>query len=263
MEAALIRQLGDELHVALRAPHMLAPLTERHATITNEDAYQIQRRLIERREADGERIVGKKIGLTSEAVQKMLGVGEPDFGFLMDRMQYANGAAISLKAAGLMQAKAEGEIALVLGSDLSGSNITREQVLDATAYVSPCFEIVDSRVRDWKIRIQDTIADNASCGVFVLGEGRVDPRSLDLAAVKLELRKNGALAVSGLGSAVQGHPAEAVAWLANMLGRFGVPLRKGEVILSGALAAMVPVAAGDRFDLSISGLGDAAVSFSA
>jgi 2-oxopent-4-enoate/cis-2-oxohex-4-enoate hydratase len=263
MEADLIRTLGDELHAALRAPHMIAPLTERYADITKEDAYQIQRRLIERRVGDGERIIGKKIGLTSEVVQKMLGVSEPDFGFLLDRMPYANGAAISLKAAGLMQAKAEGEIAFVLGSDLTGTAITREQVLDATAYVSPCFEIVDSRVRDWKIKIQDTIADNASCGVFVLGDARVAPRSLDLAAVKLELNRNGALAVSGLGLAVQGHPAEAVAWLANMLGRFGVPFRKGEIILSGALAAMVPIAAGDRFDLSISGLGIASVSFSA
>ena len=263
MDAVQIRNLGDELYAALRAPHTVAPLTDRYPEITKEDAYRIQRYLIARRETDGERIVGKKIGLTSEPVQKMLGVSEPDFGFLMDRMQLANGATVSLASVGLMQAKAEGEIAFVLSRDLSGTNLTREDVLAATECVLPCFEIVDSRVRDWKIKIQDTIADNASCGVFVLGDSRVDPNTIDLAAAKLEIRKNGALAASGLGSAVQGHPAEAVAWLANTLGHFGVPFRKGEIILSGALAAMVPVVAGDQFELSIHGIGSAAINFSA
>ena len=263
MDAIQIRSLGDELYAALRASHTVAPLTDRHPEITKEDAYQIQRHLIARRENDGERIVGKKIGLTSEPVQKMLGVSEPDFGFLMDRMQIMNGSNVSLKATGLIQAKSEGEIAFVLSSDLSGTNLTRDDVLAATECVLPCFEIVDSRVSDWKIKIQDTIADNASCGVFVLGDSRVSPYAIDLAAAKLEVRKNGSLAASGLGSAVQGHPAEAVAWLANTLGHFGVPFRKGEIILSGALAAMVPVVAGDQFELDIHGIGSASINFSA
>jgi 2-oxopent-4-enoate/cis-2-oxohex-4-enoate hydratase len=194
-------------------------------------------------------------------VKKMLGVDQPDFGFLFDTMRYESGASISCAGNRLIQPRAEGEIAFVLARDLAGAGVTRQDVMDATEYVLPCFEIVDSRIRDWKIRIQDTIADNASCGVFVAGSARVDPRSLELADVKLEMRKNGEPAGSGLGSAVQGHPAEAVAWLANMLGSFGVPFLKGEVILSGALAPLVPAAPGDQFELAISGLGSASVRF--
>jgi 2-oxopent-4-enoate/cis-2-oxohex-4-enoate hydratase len=261
MEKPLIAQLGDELYAALRRCKTVEPLTDRYHDLDIEDCYLIQRRLIERRLADGEYIIGKKIGVTSEVVQRMLGVDQPDFGFLLDRMQYLSGAAISISKAGLMQPKAEGEIAFVLKQDLAGTNVTRQDVMAATDFVIPCFEIVDSRVRDWKIRIQDTIADNASCGVFVLGKSRIDPRVIDLAAVKLDMVKNGKPAGSGLGSAVQGHPAEAVAWLANRLGQFGVPFKKGEVILSGSLVPLVPIAAGDRFELSVSGLGSASVSF--
>jgi 2-oxopent-4-enoate/cis-2-oxohex-4-enoate hydratase len=127
--------------------------------------------------------------------------------------------------------------------------------------VSPCFEIVDSRIRDWEIQIEDTVADNASCGVFLLGNARVPPRKLDLAAVKMEVRKNGEFAASGLGSAVQGHPAAAVAWLANTLGSRGIPFKAGEIILSGSLGPLMPAAAGDRFDLELSGLGTASIAF--
>src|SRR5207249_4580620 len=218
--------LADELYDALRQRTTLAPLTTREPSITVDDAYRISSRLLERRMADGERVIGKKIGVTSKAVQQMLNVHQPDFGFLTDRMQVADGATVSLARAGLIQPRAEGEIAFVLKHDLSGPGITREDVLDATECVRPCFEIVDSRIADWKIRIQDTVADNASCGVFVLGEQRVDPRALDLAAVRLEMFRNVEPAGSGLGSAVQGHPAEAVVWLANTLGGFGIPFLK-------------------------------------
>ena len=261
MEQGRLHALADELYDALRQRTTLAPLTTREPSITVDDAYRISSRLLERRVADGERVIGKKIGVTSKAVQQMLNVHQPDFGFLTDRMQVADGATVSLARAGLIQPRAEGEIAFVLKKDLSGPGVTREDVLDATECVLPCFEIVDSRIRDWKIRIQDTVADNASCGVFVLGEQRVDPRALDLAAVRLEMFRNGKPAGSGLGSAVQGHPAEAVAWLANTLGGFGIPFLKGEVILSGSLAPLVPAQAGDRFELSIDGLGGASVRF--
>ena len=150
-----------------------------------------------------------------------------------------------------------------LKSDLQGPGITAADVLRATAFVMPCFEIVDSRIRDWKIRIQDTVADNASCGVFVLGKDRVKPHALDLAAVKMDIRKNGAHIASGLGSAVQGHPATAVAWLANTLGRFGIPFLAGEVILSGSLAPLLPAVPGDRFEMSIAGIGTASIGFEA
>ena len=168
---------------------------------------------------------------------------------------------MSLAAAKLIQPRAEGEIAFKLKKDLRGPGVTEERVLDATEYVSPCFEIVDSRIRDWKIRIQDTVADNASCGVFVIGAAKIAPRSLDLAAVKMEIRKNGEHVASGIGAAVQGHPATAVAWLANTLGRFGIPFLAGEVILSGSLAPLLPITPGDRFEMSLSGIGEASISF--
>lgn len=260
MDQHLISELGDALYTALRTRQTLSPLTTHHPEISIDDAYYISLHILQRRIAAGEQLVGKKIGVTSKAVQDMLNVHQPDFGFLTDAMHYANGASISLSQSGLIQPRAEGEIAFILKENLHG-NVTREDVLDATEWVLPCFEIVDSRITDWKIRIQDTVADNASCGVFVLGDQRTAPRELDLASVRLDLLRNGIAAGSGQGSAVQGHPAEAVAWLANTLGRFGIPFRAGEIILSGSLAPLVPASAGDSFELTIEGLGAASVSF--
>lgn len=258
-----ILEHGHALYRAQRTASTVAPLTDLHPEMSIEDAYGIQQAALDHRQADGERIVGKKIGVTSAAVQRMLDVHQPDFGFLTDWMQCTSGSTVSLKDIGLIQPRIEGEIAFVLKRDLPGPGVTREDVLAATEYVIPCFEIVDSRIRDWKIRIQDTVADNASCGAFVLGDARVVPDHLDLAAVRLDLYKNGQAAASGLSSAVQGHPAEAVAWLANTLGKFGIPLKKGEIILSGSLTPLIPLAAGDAFELSITGIGTAAIAFSA
>jgi 2-oxopent-4-enoate/cis-2-oxohex-4-enoate hydratase len=261
LDAALIRQLGDALYDALRQRRTLPPLTDRHPDLAIDDAYHISLHLLGRREADGERVVGKKIGVTSKPVQDMLNVHQPDFGFLTDAMHYADGSTLVLAEAGLIQPRAEGEIAFMLKSDLQGPGVTRDDVLAATAWVAPCFEIVDSRIDDWKIKIQDTVADNASCGVFVIGERHTDPAGLDLAAVRMRMLRNGEPAGEGLGAAVQGHPAEAVAWLANTLGRFGIPFRAGELILSGSLAPLVPARAGDRFEMQIDGLGGCAVAF--
>lgn len=261
MDETLIATLGDELFTALRERRTLAPLTARHRDITIEQAYRISLHMLRLREAAGERVIGKKIGVTSKPVQDMLGVFQPDFGFLTDAMLFTDGASISLQRDGLIQPRAEGEIAFMLKADLQGPGVTREDVLAATEWVAPCFEIVDSRIHDWKIAIQDTVADNASCGVFVVGTQHTDPRALDLAAAKMEMQRNGQAAGSGLGAAVQGHPAEAVAWLANTLGAFGIPFRKGELILSGSLAPLVPAAAGDRFTMYIEGLGGCSVSF--
>jgi 2-oxopent-4-enoate/cis-2-oxohex-4-enoate hydratase len=261
LPSSTIQSLGDELFAALRSRAVLDPLTTRQPGIDIDDAYRVSLRLLERRQQDGERVIGKKIGVTSKPVQDMLGVHQPDFGFLLDTMQVADGSAVSLSRTRLIQPRAEGEIAFVLKRDLRGPGVTEAQVLAATDYVTPCFEIVDSRIRDWKIKIQDTVADNASCGVFVLGTARVKPDAVDLAAVKMEIRKNGAHAAAGTGAAVQGHPATAVAWLANTLGRYDIPFRAGEIILSGSLAPLLPAVAGDRFEMTIDGLGSATVSF--
>lgn len=254
--------LAGRLNDAMRHRLPLEPLTHTHPGIDVDDAYQISLRWLRQREAAGERVIGKKIGVTSKAVQDMLDVHQPDFGFLTDRMQLADGAIASLSALSLIQPRAEGEIAFMLRKDLQGPGITRQDVLDATAWVAPCFEIVDSRIRHWQIRIEDTVADNASCGVFVVGSQRTDPAALDLANVTMRMLRNGQAAGSGRGEAVQGHPAEAVAWLANTLGARGIPFRAGEIILSGALAPLVPAQPGDFFTMDIDGLGGCSITFS-
>ena len=259
MTPALIEQLGDELYQALTQRQVLEPLTNRYADITIEDAYAIQQKMLARRLAAGEKVVGKKIGVTSQAVMNMLGVFQPDFGWLTDGMVFNEGEAVPANT--LIQPKAEGEIAFVLKKTLKGPGVTAADVLAATAWVAPCFEIVDSRIDNWRIKIADTVADNASCGVFVVGPQRTDPLSLDLAQVSMHMWKNDAPAGQGLGSAVQGHPAKAVAWLANTLGAFGIPFKAGELILSGSLAPLVPAQAGDRFHMTIEGLGECSVAF--
>ena len=259
MNSTLIEQLGDELYGALTACQVLDPLSSHHPDITIEDAYAIQQRLIARRLDAGERVVGKKIGVTSQAVMNMLGVFQPDFGILLDGMVYNEGQPIEART--LIQPKAEGEIAFVLKKDLMGPGVTAADVMAATEGVMACFEIVDSRIRDWKIQIQDTVADNASCGVFVLGDRLVDPRDVDLATCGMVLEKNGEIVATGAGAAALGHPANAVAWLANTLGRLGMGLKAGEVVLSGSLGIMVPVQAGDSLRVTIGGIGGCSVRF--
>ena len=190
----------------------------------------------------------------------MLGVHQPDFGFLTDAMAYANGADVPV-AGNMIQPRAEAEIGFKLKADLQGPGVTEADVLAATECIMPCFEIVDSRISDWKIQIQDTVADNASCGVYVLGDSSADPKGLDLPNLKITVWKNGELLSEGLGSAVQGNPLTAVAWLANTLGRFGIPFKAGEVILSGSLVPLEPVQAGDKMTMELHGIGRAAVQF--
>jgi len=250
---------GDELYDALLARRPVVPLTDRIADITIEDAYHIQQRMIERRLAKGETIVGKKIGVTSKAVQNMLKVFQPDFGMLTSGMVYHEGQPIP--AGTLIAPKAEAEVAFILKRDLNGPGITAADVLRATDYVLPCFEIVDSRIQDWKIKIQDTVADNASCGVFVLGGTPRSLRGLDLSVAGMVVEKNGDIVSTAAGAAVQGSPVNAVAWLANTLGRLGIPLKAGEVILSGSQSPLMPVVAGDSFTCSVGGLGACSVRF--
>lgn len=259
MEQKLIEQLGDELYTALTTRQTIAPFTSRGLDITVEDAYYIQQRMLSRRIEAGERIVGKKIGVTSKVVQNMLNVHQPDFGYLLDGMIYNEGEAIPMDT--LIQPRAEGEIAFILKKDLMGPGLSNADVLAATEGVMACFEIVDSRIHDWKIKIQDTVADNASCGVFVLGDRMVDPRKVDLTTCGMVLEKNGDIVGTGAGAAALGSPVNAVAWLANTLGRLGIPLKAGEVILSGSLAALIPVQAGDSLRVSIGGIGGCSVRF--
>jgi 2-oxopent-4-enoate/cis-2-oxohex-4-enoate hydratase len=254
-----LTQCANTLFDALRRGEAIAPLSSSVPGLSIDDAYAISLDLLERRIADGERVIGKKIGVTSKAVQDMLGVNQPDFGFLTDRMQVTE--AISLRQFKLIQPRAEAEIAFVLRNGLTGPGITIDQVIAATEAVAPCFEIVDSRIRDWQIGIIDTIADNASSGVFALGEACPIPEADCLPDLKVTVWKNDVRISEGFGSASLGNPAASVAWLANTLGRYGVSLDAGDVILSGSLVPLEPVAAGDMFRMDINGLGSCQLRF--
>ena len=260
LETARINELGDELYDAYMTRTCVAPLTEREPAMTIDDAYHVSLRMVQRRLDAGERIIGKKVGVSSKAVQRMLNVHQPDFGFLTDNMVYQSGGEMPIGER-LIQPRAEGEIAFVLSRDLSGPGVTTADVLAATECVMPCFEVVDSRITEWKIKIQDTVADNASCGLFVLGEHAVSPRDVDLRTCGMVVWKNGEIISTGAGAAALGSPLNCVAWLANTLGRYDIPLKAGEVILSGSLVPLEPVVPGDLMRLEIGGIGSASVRF--
>ncbi len=254
----LIEACAARLSEAERTRVAIAPLTQDHPELTADDAYAIQLVNVNRLLADGAQISGKKIGLTSPGMQKLLGVNEPDYGHLFSFMDCAR----DVVASELMQPKIEAEIAFILGVDLPDREVSAEDVREATAYVCAAFEIVDSRVANWKIKLADTISDNASSGRYVLGSKRVSPAGLDLAAVTMTTEKAGCGIVSeGIGSAVMGDPAISVAWLANCMRRYGVFLKKGEVVLSGAFAAALPAAKGEEFTATFSSLGTVTARF--
>mgnify|MGYP003384080281 FL=1 len=260
MKKEQIIQCGDELYDAMRKRQAIRPFTERFDDFTIDDAYHVSLRMVERRVQSGERIIGKKIGVTSKAVQNMLNVYQPDFGYLTDSMAYSEGEEMPISKL-LMQPKAEGEIAFILKKDLMGPGVTNADVLAATDCVIPCFEVVDSRIENWQIKIQDTVADNASCGLFILGDKAISPRKIDLTTCGMVVEKNGSIISTGAGAAALGSPINCVTWLANTLGRFGIPLKAGEVILSGSLVPLEPVKAGDHMSVSIGGMGSASVRF--
>ncbi len=253
-----IAELARALHRSMHKRSPMAPPTETDPDIEIDDAYRISRAFLGLREAAGERVIGKKIGVTSPAVQEMLGIDQPDFGFLTDAMWCRDGL---VDARSLIAPRAEAEIAFRLQSDLKGPGVTPADVLAATECVMPCFEIVDSRIEDWRIGICDTIADNASCGVFVLGDNELPVDGLELKDVQVTLTRNGEYLSAGSGALVQGAPENAVAWLANTLGEYAIPLKAGELILSGSLVPLADATAGDVFRLSMTGLGEAEARF--
>lgn len=250
---------GNELYSALRNRNTITPLIERDPSLTIDDAYAISLDFLKRRQAEGEIVVGKKIGVTSKAVQDMLGVHQPDFGFLTNWMHIEGDIDFDDKA--LIAPRAEAEIAFILKDSLNGPGVTAEDVIAASKSIAPCFEIVDSRIEDWKIGIIDTVSDNASCGVFVVGVDRADPRDHDLPNLKVTVTKNGQPLSEGMGSAVQGNPAQAVAWLANTLGQYGVTLDAGDIILSGSVVPLEPAVKGDVFEMTLHGIGDCTAKF--
>lgn len=251
---------AQKLIYASRDMKPIDPFTETYPDITVEEAYQIQLITVEARLAEGQKVVGKKIGLTSAAMQEMFNVNEPDYGHLLDDMLLYQGQELSTSR--LLQPRIEGEIAFILERDLEGPGITTSDVIRCTAGVTAALEIIDSRIRDWKIRIQDTVADNASSGAFVLGSTLVPLSGIDLRYVGFVMTKNGHLIASAAGAAVLGDPVQAVAWLANKMGEYEIPLKAGEIILSGSAVAAVPVKAGDSIHLTVDRIGDVGCFFS-
>jgi 2-keto-4-pentenoate hydratase len=224
-------------------------------------AYAVQRASVDIWRGHGRRVAGQKIGLTAEAVQQQLGVAEPDFGTLFADMILPDGATVGREA--VLQPRVEAETAFVLKSDLRGDRITPEQVVEATDYICPALEICGSRIARWDIRIEDTIADNASSGLVVIGSTRAKPDLRLLAEIAMRLRHNGAAAGEGKGSACLGNPAMAVAWLAEALTSFGDGLRAGDLVMSGALSRMLPAAPGDNFAADFGALGQVSARFAA
>nr|WP_100548313.1 MULTISPECIES: fumarylacetoacetate hydrolase family protein [unclassified Pseudomonas] len=222
-------------------------------------AYAVQE--INTRQAleQGRRLVGRKIGLTSQAVQQQLGVDRPDFGMLFADMEIADGESIDCSQ--LIQPKAEGEIAFVLGRDLPNADTTLAELMHATEYLLPAIEVVDSAIRDWKITLVDTVADNASSALYVLGKQPTRLSALDLRLEGMLLEKNGAQASIGTGAACLGNPLDACLWLARTMAEIGRPLKAGDVLLSGALGPMTPVKAGDHLHLRLTRLGEVSCRF--
>lgn len=254
-----IDELARMLLEAEEKREPIDPLTKTYPQISIEDAYRIQLKNVDAKIARGEKIVGKKIGLTSKGMQKLFGVNEPDYGHLTDRMIVLEGECIDLRE--LIQPKIEAEIAFVLKDDLKGPGITPADVLRATEGVMPALEIIDSRIRDWKIKIQDTIADNASSARFVLGGRIVDVRNIDLRLVGLVFEVNGEIISTAAGAAVMGNPVSSVAWLANKLASYGTYLKSGEVILSGSLIAAVDIKPGYIVRATFDKLGSVTIRF--
>lgn len=248
---------------ALRAAALerspIPPLTESDPSLTLSAAYAIQSVNIEQRVRAGARVIGHKVGLTSRAMQEMLGVAEPDYGKLLDNMLVAPDAETNV--AEYCAPRAEVETAFILERGLGGPDVTEEDVIAVTSAIVPAIEIIDSRIADWRITLVDTVADNASSAAFVLGEARVSPSTLDLSAIEATLYRNGEVADRGRSSAVLGHPATAVAWLARTLHQHGAAIEAGAVVLPGACTRAIPVRAGDHVMGVFEGLGSVSVRF--
>ena len=256
-----VKNLADHLWSAITNHQGVEPLTKLEPDLTTEEAYYVQIYNIDRQLKKKKKIVGKKIGLTSLAMQESLGVDEPDYGHLLTDMVIEKDKPV-IYSDQVLQPRVEGELAFILKEDLTGPNVTVEDVLNATETIVAAIEIVDSRVQDWKITLQDTVADNGSSAYYILGDHHFKPEDLDRIGVKMQLYKNGELINEGDGSAVLGDSAYCVAWLANKLSAFDIQLKAGEVILAGALSAAIGAEMSDEFTCKFTeGLGDVSIRF--
>lgn len=259
LSVAVRDELAADLAQAERSREPIAPLTAAYPDIDVVDAYEIQLINIRQRVAEGARVVGHKVGLSSLAMQQMMGVDEPDYGHLLDEMQVFEDT--SVPAGRYLYPRVEVEVGFILSEDLPGAGCTEDDVLAATAALVPSIELIDTRITDWKIALCDTIADNASSAGFVLGEARVSPRDVDVKTIDAKLTRNGEVVAEGRSDAVLGNPVTAVAWLARKVESFGVRLKKGDIVLPGSCTRAIDARPGDEFVADFAGLGSVRLSF--
>src|SRR5689334_782476 len=251
--------LAADLAQAERSRQPITPLTAGHPEIDVVDAYQIQLINIRQRVAEGARVVGHKVGLSSEAMQKMMNVDEPDYGHLLDDMELL--ADVPVRAGRFLYPRVEVEVGFILSDDLPGAGCTEDDVLAATAAFAPSIELIDTRIKDWKIKLCDTIADNASSAGWVLGAARVSPKDIDIKNIDAVLTNNGEVVAQGRSDAVLGNPVTAVAWLARKVDQFGVRLRAGDIVLPGSCTRAIDAPPGSHFVADFAGLGSVRLSF--
>ncbi len=257
-----VESIANRLDIAWRTNTPIPPITESDGITDVRTAYAIQQCWTNMRLERSEKIVGRKIGLTSKAIQQQLGVSEPDYGTLWQSSFYpAENEKVTIPASDFLQPRIEGEIAFLIGKPLREPGITPEQILDSTEACAMGIEVVASRIADWKIKLVDTIADNASYGGFTVGPWDKQMRNTDLGDLVMTIHYNGTLAAEGAGSAALGHPAISTAWLANKLLEFGVSLEPGDIVISGGITKMLPVKSGDEFLFSLTGQPSLKVTF--
>lgn len=259
LSAAARAELAADLAEAERTRVPMSPLIIAYPDIDVVDAYEIQLINIRQRIAEGAVVVGHKVGLSSEAMQKMMGVDEPDYGHLLADMEVFED--VPVPAAKYLFPRVEVEVGFLLAEDLPGAGCTEDDVLAATAAYAPSIELIDTRIKDWKIALCDTIADNASSAGYVLGPARVSPKDIDITAIDAVLTRNGEVVAEGRSDAVLGNPVTAVAWLARKVDSFGVRLRAGDIVLPGSCTRAIDARPGDEFVADFAGLGSVRLSF--
>ena len=252
-------ELAAELAEPERTRVPMTPLTSDHPDIDVVDANEIQLINIRQRVAEGARVVGHKVGLSSEAMQKMMGVDEPDYGHLLADMEVFEDKPVPTGR--FLYPRVEVEVGFILADDLPGAGCTEDDVLAATAAFAPSIELIDTRIKDWKIALCDTIADNASSAGYVLGKERVSPKDVDIRAIDAVLTCNGEVVAEGRSDAVLGNPVTAVAWLARKVESFGVRLKAGDIVLPGSCTRAIDAHPGDQFIADFAGLGSVRLSF--
>ena len=266
---ALIRQLAQELHQSEQSRVQIEHFSKRFPGMTIEDGYRISRAWMQIKFAEGRRVIGHKIGLTSRAMQVSSQIDEPDYGTLLDDMAYTctPGQVLDIPHANFIAPRVEVELAFVLKKELRGPDVTVAQVLDATEYVTPAIEIIDARIEQFDRhtramrKVYDTISDNAANAGIVTGGGRADPLTTDLPWCGAILRQNDVVEETGLAAGVQGHPAVGIAWLANKLAPWGEHLQAGQIVLAGSFTKPVAAKVGDLFDVDYGPLGQLQLRF--